>query len=326
MHAIVTTAGGLIWQQVPDVRAGHGEVLIEVRAAGVNRADLLQADGKYPPPPGASEILGLEVSGVIAELGDGVSNLAVGQPVCALLAGGGYAEYVAVPAQQVMPIPDGVSLEESAGLPEVACTVWSNLVMTGRMLPGEFLLVHGGAGGIGTHAIQVAKALGAKVAATAGSTAKLDLCGALGADVVISHRDEDFVERVRTATGGGGADLVLDVMGAAYLERNLAALAVDGRLVIIGMQGGVKAELNIAALIGKRLKVIGTALRNRPVEGPHGKAAIVDAVVEAVWPMISNGQVRPVVGARFPMTQANEAHRVLAAGETIGKVLLTVPG
>ena len=326
MRAIVTTAGGLIWQQVPDVRAGHGEVLIEVHAAGVNRADLLQADGKYPPPPGASEILGLEVSGVIADIGDGVSNLSVGQPVCALLAGGGYAEYVAVPAQQVMPIPDGVSLEEAAGLPEVACTVWSNLVMTGRMLPGEFLLVHGGAGGIGTHAIQVAKALGAKVAATAGSTAKLDLCGALGADVVISHRDEDFVERVRTATGGAGADLVLDVMGAAYLERNLAALAVDGRLVIIGMQGGVRAELNIGTLIGKRLSVIGTALRNRPVEGPHGKAAIVDAVVEAVWPMISNGQVRPVVGARFPMTQAAEAHRVLAAGETIGKVLLTVPG
>jgi putative PIG3 family NAD(P)H quinone oxidoreductase len=263
---------------------------------------------------------------VIAEIGDGVPNLTVGQPVCALLAGGGYAEYVAVPAQQVMPIPDGVSVEEAAGLPEVACTVWSNLVMTGRILPGEFLLVHGGAGGIGTHAIQVAKALGAVVAATAGSAAKLDLCGALGADIVISYRDEDFVERVRAATGGPGADLVLDVMGAAYLERNLAALAVDGRLVIIGMQGGVRAELNIGTLIGKRLTVIGTALRNRPVEGPHGKAAIVGAVIEAVWPMIANGQVRPVVGARFPMPQAIEAHRVLAAGETIGKVLLTVPG
>lgn len=325
MHAIVTTAGRLIWQQVPDVRTTDGEVLIKVRAAGVNRADLLQAAGKYPPPPGASEILGLEVSGVIAEVGQGVSNLSVGQPVCALLAGGGYADYVAVPAQQVMPIPEGVSLVEAAGLPEVACTVWSNLVMTGRMLPGEFLLVHGGSGGIGTHAIQVAKALGAKVAATAGSAAKLDLCGALGADVVISHRDEDFVERVRSATGGGGADLVLDVMGAAYLERNLAVLAVDGRLVIIGMQGGVRAELNIGTLIGKRLSVIGTALRNRPVEGPNGKAAIVDAVVEAVWPMVSDGQVRPVIGARFPMSQAAEAHRALAAGETFGKVLLTIP-
>lgn len=325
MHAIVTTAGRLIWQQVPDVRTTDGEVLIKVRAAGVNRADLLQAAGKYPPPPGASEILGLEVSGVIAEVGQGVSNLSVGQPVCALLAGGGYADYVAVPARQVMPIPEGVSLVEAAGLPEVACTVWSNLVMTGRMLPGEFLLVHGGSGGIGTHAIQVAKALGAKVAATAGSAAKLDLCGALGADVVISHRDEDFVERVRSATGGGGADLVLDVMGAAYLERNLAVLAVDGRLVIIGMQGGVRAELNIGTLIGKRLSVIGTALRNRPVEGPNGKAAIVDAVVQAVWPMVSDGQVRPVIGARFPMSQAAEAHRALAAGETFGKVLLTIP-
>ena len=326
MHAIVTTAGRLVWQRVPDVRAGHGEVLVEVRAAGVNRADLLQADGKYPPPPGASEILGLEVSGVITDVGRAVSNLSVGQPVCALLAGGGYAEYVVVPAGQVMPIPDGVSLEDAAGLPEVACTVWSNLAMAGRMLPGEFLLVHGGAGGIGTHAIQVAKALGATVAATAGSAAKLDLCGALGADVVISHRDEDFVERVRAATDDGGADLILDVMGAAYLERNLAALAVDGRLVIIGMQGGVRAELNIGTLIGKRLTVIGTALRNRPVGGSHGKAAIVDAVVDAVWPMISRGQVRPVIGARLPITQAAEAHRALAAGETFGKVLLTVPG
>jgi putative PIG3 family NAD(P)H quinone oxidoreductase len=326
MHAIVTTAGGLSWQQVPDVDAGPGEVLIEVRAAGVNRADLLQADGKYPPPPGASGILGLEVSGVIAEQGDGITNLTVGQPVCALLAGGGYAEYVAVPARQVMSIPDGVSLEDAAGLPEVACTVWSNLVMTGKMAPGEFLLVHGGAGGIGSHAIQVAKALGASVAATAGSAAKLDLCGALGADVVISHRDEDFVERVRAATDGRGADLILDLMGAAYLDRNLAALALDGRLVIIGMQGGVRAELNIGTLIGKRLSVIGSALRSRPVEGPHGKGVIVGAVVESVWPMISRGQVRPVIGARLPIDRAAEAHRELATGGVSGKVLLTVPG
>lgn len=325
MHAIVATADGLSWQQVPDVDAGPGEVLIEVRAAGVNRADLLQADGKYPPPPGASEIIGLEVSGVIAELGDGVTNLTVGQPVCALLAGGGYAEYVAVPARQVMSIPDGVSLEDAAGLPEVACTVWSNLVMTGRMAPGEFLLVHGGAGGIGSHAIQVAKALGASVAATAGSAAKLDLCGALGADIVISHRDEDFVERVRAATDCHGVDLILDLMGAAYLDRNLAALALDGRLVIIGMQGGVRAELNIGTLIGKRLTVIGSALRSRPVDGTHGKGSIVDAVVKSVWPMISRGQVRPVIGARLPIARATEAHRALAAGQVSGKVLLTIP-
>ncbi|MGI9124508.1 MAG: NAD(P)H-quinone oxidoreductase [Mycobacterium sp.] len=325
MYAIVTESGRLTWQQVPDVSAGPGEVLVAVRAAGINRADLLQAAGKYPPPPGASDILGLEVSGVIADVGEGVANLAVGQHVCALLAGGGYAEFVAVPAEQVMPIPDGVALEDAAALPEVACTVWSNLVMTAGLTAGEFQLVHGGASGIGTHAIQVAKALGATVAATAGSAPKLDLCRELGADVAISYRDEDFVERVGAATGGAGADLILDVMGAAYLERNLATLGTDGRLVIIGMQGGVKAEINIGMLIGKRLSVFGTALRNRPVGGLHGKGLIVAAVIDSVWPMIARGTVRPVIGARFPIQQAGEAQRALAAGETFGKVLLTLP-
>ena len=325
MHAIVAdTAGNLVWQEVPDIAVGHGEVLIEVSAAGVNRADLLQAAGLYPPPPGASAILGLEVSGVIAAIGPGVSDLEVGQQVCALLAGGGYAQYVAVPAGQVMPLPAGVGVIDAAALPEVACTVWSNLVMNADLASGEFILVHGGASGIGTHAIQVAHALGATVAATAGSQAKLDLCGELGADLVISHRDEDFVEQVRAATDGRGADVILDIMGASYLDRNLQTLGADGRLVIIGMQGGVKAELNLGFLIGKRLKVIGTALRARPVDGPHGKTAIVDAVVESVWPMIADGVVRPIVGARFPIEQAAEAHRVLASGETFGKVLLTV--
>lgn len=324
MRAIVSDAGRLWWQDVPDVSAGLGEVVIRVHAAGVNRADLLQAAGKYPPPPGASEILGLEVSGVVTELGPGVANLVVGQQVCALLAGGGYAEYVSVPAAQVMPVPAGVSLEDAAGLPETACTVWSNLVMTAHLRRGEFVLLHGGASGIGTHAIQVAKALGATVAVTAGSAAKLDLCAELGADVLISYRDEDFVQRVQAATGGRGADLILDLMGASYLDRNLAALAFDGRLVIIGMQGGVKAELNIAALIVKRLKVIGTAVRGRPVDGPHGKGEIVEAVVASVWPMITAGTVRPVIGARFPIEQTAEAHRALESGETSGKVLLTV--
>jgi len=325
VHAIVVdTSGQLVWQQVPDVSAGHGEVLIEVSAAGVNRADLLQAAGLYPPPPGASTILGLEVSGVISALGGDVSGLAVGQQVCALLAGGGYAQYVAVPAGQVMPIPAGVSIVDAAGLPEVACTVWSNLVMTANLKAGEFVLVHGGASGIGTHAIQVARARGATVAATAGSQAKLDLCGELGANLVIGHRDEDFVERVRAATDGRGADVILDIMGAAYLDRNLQALAVDGRLVIIGMQGGVKAEMNIGTLISKRLQVIGTALRARPIEGPHGKSDIVDATVNSVWPLIAAGAVRPIIGARFPIQQAAEAHRVLAAGETSGKILLSV--
>jgi putative PIG3 family NAD(P)H quinone oxidoreductase len=324
VRAIVTDADRLLWHEVPAVSAARGEVVIEVRAAGVNRADLLQAAGKYPPPPGASEILGLEVSGVVAAVGPGVSNLCVGQEVCALLAGGGYAERVTVPEQQVMPVPPGVAVEDAAGLPEAACTVWSNLMMAAQLRSGEFLLVHGGASGIGTHAIQIATAWGARVAVTAGSPAKLQLCRDLGAEVAISYRDEDFVDRVRAATDGRGVDVILDLMGASYLDRNLATLAVDGRLVIIGMQGGAKAELNIAALIGKRLTVLGTALRARPVDGPHGKAEIVAAVVASVWPMIAAGTVRPVIGSRFPIEQAAEAHRALAAGETFGKVLLTV--
>ena len=325
VRAIVTdTPGQMSWLDVPDAAAGPGEVLIKVAAAGVNRADLLQAAGLYPPPQGASATLGLEVSGVIAALSDDVSDFEVGQQVCALLAGGGYAQYVAVPAAQVMPVPAGVSLFDAAGLPEVACTVWSNLVLSARLTPGEFLLIHGGASGIGTHAIQVARTLGATVAATAGSPTKLDLCAELGAEVVISHRDEDFVERVRSASGGKGADVILDIMGASYLDRNLRALNADGRLVIIGMQGGVNAELSIGTLIGKRLQVIGTALRARPVEGRHGKRTIVDATVASVWPMIAAGAVRPVIGARYPIDDAAEAHRVLASGETFGKILLIV--
>lgn len=300
-------------------------MLISVCAAGVNRADLLQAAGKYPPPPGASDVLGLEVSGTIAAVAGDVSGYVVGQPVCALLAGGGYAELVAVPAGQVLPVPAGVVLADAAALPEAACTVWSNLVMTARLGPGEVLLVHGGASGIGTHAIQVARALGATVAVTAGSSDKLDRCAALGAQILINHRDEDFVERIRAATDGTGANVILDIMGAAYLDRNLAALATDGRLVIIGMQGGVKAELNIGALIGKRLSVTGNALRGRPIAGNQGKAAIVDAVVAQVWPMIADGRVRPVIGARFPMERAGAAHRLLESGQSHGKIVLTLP-
>ena len=324
MRAIVNESGGLAWRDVPDVSAGPGAVVIDVHAAGVNRADLLQAAGKYPPPPGASEILGLEVAGTISDVGAGVSNIVVGQPVCALLSGGGYAERVVVPARQVLPIPPGVTVEDAAGLPEAACTVWSNLVMAAQLQAGDVVLVHGGASGIGTHAIQVATALGARVAVTAGSAAKLQVCRDLGADIKISYPDDDFVDRVRAETEGRGADVILDLMGASYLDRNLSALAPDGRLVIIGMQGGVKAELNIAALIGKRLTVLGTALRGRPVDGPRGKGPIVDAVVASVWPMIATGAVRPVIGARFPIEAAAQAHRALESGETFGKVLLTV--
>jgi len=326
MHAIVPdSAGQLVWGEVPDAVAGPGEVLVRVTAAGVNRADLLQAAGKYPPPPGASEILGLEVSGTVAALGEGVTGWQVGQPVCALLAGGGYAEYVAVPAPQLMPVPQTVELPHAAALPEVACTVWSNLVMAARLQPGETLLVHGGASGIGTHALQVARALEAQVMATAGSQRKLDLCLELGAEVAINYREEDFVERVRAETGGAGADVILDIMGAAYLDRNLDALATDGRLVIIGMQGGVKAELNLGKLLGKRGTIIGTTLRARPVTGPGGKADVVAAVVANVWPMVDDGRVRPVIGAEFPITEAQAAHELLASGDVFGKVLLRVP-
>jgi putative PIG3 family NAD(P)H quinone oxidoreductase len=322
MRAIVVeSADQLIWQEVPDISPAHGEVLIKVSAAGVNRADLLQAAGKYPPPPGASQTLGLEVSGTIAEVGDGAGQWAVGQHVCALLAGGGYADFVAVPAGQVMPVPDGVPLHHAAGLPEVACTVWSNLLMTANLSAGQLLLIHGGASGIGTHGIQVARALGARVAVTAGARNKLDLCTELGAEITINYREEDFVQRVQAE---GGADVILDIMGAAYLDRNVDALAKDGRMVIIGMQGGVKGELNIGKLLGKRAGVIATALRSRPVDGPGSKSEIVAAVVANVWPMIADGRVRPIIGAEFPIAEARAAHELLNSGEVSGKVVLRV--
>jgi putative PIG3 family NAD(P)H quinone oxidoreductase len=322
MHAIVAAAdGSLTWENVADIAPENGQILIRVHVAGVNRADLLQAAGKYAPPPGASHTIGLEVSGIIAAVGDGVTGWSVGQPVCALLAGGGYAEYVAVPAEQVMPIPDGTSLDEAAALPEVACTVWSNLVMTAGLTAGQLVLLHGGASGIGTHAIQVVRALGSRVAVTAGSADKLDLCSSLGADITINYRDEDFVARMQAE---GGADVILDIMGAAYLDRNVDAVAIGGRIVIIGMQGGIKGELNIGKLIGKRAGVIGTSLRPRPVDGPGGKAEIVAAVVDNVWPMVTDGRVRPIIGAELPIEQAQQAHQLLASGEVAGKVLLRV--
>jgi putative PIG3 family NAD(P)H quinone oxidoreductase len=331
MHAIVAeSADRLAWQQVPDVAPGRGEVLIKVSAAGVNRADLLQAAGHYPPPPGASELLGMEVSGVIAAVGSDVGEVGgwvPGQEVCALLAGGGYAEYVAVPAGQLLPIPggpNGIDLQDAAGLPEVACTVWSNLALTAHLRQGQLILIHGGASGVGTHAIQVARALGARVAVTAGSGPKLDLCRELGAEITIAYHDEDFVARVHEATDGAGADVILDIMGAAYLDRNLDALASDGQLIVIGMQGGIIGELNLGKLVGKRARVIGTALRGRPVTGPSGKSAIVEAVTTSVWPMIAEGRVRPIIGAHIPIQQAAEAHRLLSSGRVTGKIVLTL--
>lgn len=329
MHAItVSEPGGpdvLRWTEHADPELEPGHVLIEVAASAVNRADLLQRRGLYPPPAGASEVPGLECAGTIGAVGEGVSAFRVGEAVCALLAGGGYAERVAVPAEQVMPVPDGVDVVTAAALPEVACTVWSNMVMLARLQAGEVLLVHGGAGGIGTHAIQVGAALGARVATTARGD-RLDDCRTLGADIAIDYREQDFVAEVRAATDGHGADVVLDNMGAAYLGRNVDALATGGRLVVIGMQGGAVGELNIGALLAKRAMVAATGLRSRPVAGPGSKAEIVTSVRRGLWPLIAAGRVRPVVHARVPMRDAAAAHRMLEAGGVLGKVLLVNEG
>ncbi len=324
MRAVIATEPGgpevLTLSDVADLSPGPGEVVIDVVASAVNRADLLQRQGFYPPPPGASDVIGLECSGRIAAVGPDVERWQVGDEVCALLAGGGYAEQVLVPAGQVMPVPSGVDVETAAALPEVACTVWSNVFMVAHLRPEETLLVHGGAGGIGTFAIQLAHALGARVLTTAGSAEKLATCRSLGADVTVNYREQDFVEEVRAATDGRGVDVVLDNMGAKYLTRNVDALATEGRLVIIGMQGGTKGELDIATLLRKRGAVIATALRSRPVEE---KAAICAAVVEHVWPLVESGDVEPIVHGRFPLAEAGAAHAALEEGSSIGKVLLT---
>ncbi|MET7938694.1 NAD(P)H-quinone oxidoreductase [Streptomyces sp. NPDC005302] len=326
MYAItIPEPGGpeaLVWDEVPDPVPGEGEVLVEVVASAVNRADLLQRQGMYNPPPGASAYPGLECSGRVVEVGTGVSGWAVGDEVCALLAGGGYAQKVAVPAGQLLPVPKGLTLLQAAALPEVTCTVWSNVFMVAHLLPGETLLVHGGSSGIGTMAVQLAKAVGAKVAVTAGTKEKLDFCAGLGADILINYREQDFVEEIERATDGAGADVILDNMGAKYLDRNVRALAVNGRLAIIGMQGGIKGELNIATLLNKRAAVTATSLRARPLEE---KTAIVAAVREHVWPLIDGGHVRPVVDRELPMSEAAEAHRVLEESGHIGKVLLVAP-
>ncbi|WP_018569132.1 NAD(P)H-quinone oxidoreductase [Streptomyces sp. PsTaAH-124] len=323
MHAItIPEPGGpeaLVWDEVPDPVPAEGEVLVEVVAGAVNRADILQRQGHYDPPPGASGHPGLECSGRIAALGPGVSGWAVGDEVCALLAGGGYAEKTAVPAGQLLPVPQGVDLRQAAALPEVVCTVWSNVFMVAHLRPGETLLVHGGSSGIGTMAIQLAKAAGARVAVTAGTREKLDRCAELGADILINYREQDFVEEIRRATDGAGADVILDNMGAKYLDRNVRALAVNGRLAIIGMQGGAKGELNIGALLAKRGAISATSLRARPLDE---KAAIVAAVREHVWPLIADGHVRPVVDREVPMRDAATAHRIVEESGHIGKVLL----
>lgn len=323
MHAITLNGHGgpevMQWTKVTDPTPGPGEVIVEVAGAGVNRADLLQREGHYPPPKGASDILGLECSGTITAVGAALPLDRIGEKVCCLLSGGGYAQKVAVPVGQLMTVPQGVSLIDAGGVPEVACTVWSNLDMVANLSEGEWLLVHGGGSGIGTMAIQIGRALGARVAVTAGSSDKLARCEALGAEVLINYREQDFVEVMKDATGGRGANVILDNMGAAYLVRNIDALARDGRLVIIGMQGGVKAELDLGVLLRKNGSVHATSLRGRP---DSEKAAICTAVERTVWPWIHAGVVRPVIDRTMSMLEAPAAHQMLADGAVTGKIVL----
>ncbi|MGL5857578.1 MAG: NAD(P)H-quinone oxidoreductase [Angustibacter sp.] len=327
MRAITTTGPGgpgvLVLQDVPEPVPGPGELLIRVAAAGVNRADVLQRLGRYPPPPGASPLLGLECSGTVAAVGDRVApgTWQAGDQVCALLSGGGYAELVAVAAEHVLPLPGGVSLVEAAALPEVACAVWSNLVSTARLAPGELVLIHGGSGGIGTMAIQIARQLGARVAVTASSSAKLDRCRELGAQLLVNYQEQDFVEALRAQTAGRGVDVVLDVVGAAYLQRNVDVLATGGRLVVIGLQGGRRGELDLSALLAKRATVAGTSLRGRATAD---KAMVVAGVRRYVWPMIAADVVQPVVDRIFPLADAAQAHQVMESAAHVGKVVLTV--
>jgi putative PIG3 family NAD(P)H quinone oxidoreductase len=319
MHAIVIENPGepdvLRWTEVPDPVAGPGEVLLDIVAAGINRADISQRQGSYPPPPGAPEYPGLEASGRIAALGEGVTGWRVGDEVCALLAGGGYAERVAAPAGQLLPIPKGVSLVEAAGLPEVVCTVWSNVFMLADLQEGESFLVHGGSSGIGTIAIQLAKARGARVLCTAGSEEKLQRCRELGADIAINYRTEDFVKEAAPV------DVILDNIGADYLTRNVETLGMDGRLMIIGFQSGAVAEFNLGKLMRRRASVRSTGLRSRPREE---KAEIVASVREHVWPLVESGAVRPVIDRTVPMWDAAAGHRILEESTHVGKILLTV--
>jgi putative PIG3 family NAD(P)H quinone oxidoreductase len=321
---VITEPGGpevLEMLQVPDPEPAVDEVLIEVVATAVNRADLMQRQGNYPPPPGAPPYLGMECSGRIAKLGDGVTGWAVGDEVCALLAGGGYAERVAVPAGQVLPIPDGVSVLDAAALPEVCCTVWSMVFAWGKLSAGESFLVHGGSSGIGTMAIQLAHQRGSRVCTTAGTPRKVEFCRTLGADVAINYNDEAFEERVLAETGGEGVDVILDNMGAAYLPRNVACLAIDGRLIVLGLQGGRRGELDLGDLLVKRGTVHAAGLRGR---SPARKAEIVAETRANVWPMISSGAVRPVIDRVLSLDDAAEAHELVDSSEHIGKVLLRV--
>jgi len=305
----------------PVPRPGTGEVLIRVAAAGMNRGDLLQRTGNYPPPPGASPVLGLEVSGTIAAVGENVGDWREGQEVCALVAGGGYAEYCAAPAPQCLPVPRGLGLVEAAALPETFLTVWTNVFERGRLIPGESFLVHGGSSGIGTTAIQLARAFGVRVFATAGSVDKCAVCQQLGAERAINYRREDFVSVVTEATGGSGVDVILDMIGGSYAERNQQALAVEGRLVQIGIMEGSKITLDLLQMMVRRQTITGSTLRARSVAD---KAAIARLVQEKAWPLIEAGSIRTVIDRTFPLAEVAAAHRLMESSQHIGKILLTI--
>lgn len=324
MYAITIPLPGssdaLVFGEVPDVVAGPGEVLINVAAAGVNRADIGQRMGHYPPPAGASPLPGMEVSGTIVALGDGADGgWAVGDRVCALLAGGGYASLAVAPIGQLLPVPDSLDLMDAAGLPEAIATVWSNVFMLADLRPGETLLVHGGSSGIGTIAIQLARALGSLVAVTAGSPAKLDACEHLGADILINYRTEDFAQRLLTETNGHGVDVILDSIGGGYLSQNLSALAPNGRLVNIANLSGKTGELDFGIVMRKWISIFGSTLRARPLEK---KNEILASVRENVWPLVAAGLVVPVIDSRYALADACLAHRRMESSKHIGKLLL----
>jgi NADPH2:quinone reductase len=323
MAIVAPTPGGpeaLAKVERPVPRPGHGEVLLKVAAAGLNGADLSQRRGRYDMPPGATDILGLEAAGTVAAVGDGVTQWKPGDQVCALLIGGGYAEYVVVPAVQCLPVPRGVSLVEAAALPEVSITVWLNVFELAALRPGERLLVHGGASGIGSMAIQLARALGSQVYATAGSPAKCAHCEALGAARAIDYKREDFVTVIQQETAGAGVDVILEMIGGDYLQRGMSVLAFGGRLAIIALKNGSKMEFDFSVFQRKDAKMMGSRLRPRPIAE---KARLVAAVRKAVWPLIEEGRVKPIVDRTFPLAAASQAHAYMESGAHIGKILLT---
>lgn len=316
------TAPRLVWQDVADVGHGPDEVLVAVRATAVNRADLSQARGNYPPPPGASEILGLEMAGVITAVGEQVTGWQVGDRVCALLPGGGYAEKASVPAGMLMPLPAAWSFEQGAAVPEVWFTAYVNLFLEGGLQAGESVLIHAGASGVGTAAIQLARSVGARVLVTAGSPQKLARCRDLGAAVAINYKEKDFATAVADATAGAGVDLILDPVGGAYLARNVSLLRRFGRLVIIGSLGGVEGALNTGQVLGKRLKIVGSTLRTRPLAE---KIAITQQFSHRFWPLLRSGELQPIIDTIFPISQAQQAHEYVAQNRNVGKVILRLP-